>query len=378
MTPALSKEVPPTSVPTHVLDFMRGFAAVYVVVNHVRGSFFKGGNRTISEAVDPLGLYDYVSLALLQFTSLGTEFVILFFCVSGFAMAHSTMHSPSAIQFYMRRVIRIWPPYLVAIGLAALVCILSGSLDPSSRITQKCTEHLCTAEGLFLMATYIEVQSPVTAQFWSLPYEVIFYAFCPFLLWHRSAIPAVFTASLLLLLIGVAIWGMDLNPSSSVMVNFFINALAWFMSGVLAYHYLGRVPKLSVLGFMLAVVGLLAAILVVKSLYGGPNAISNVLMIAFSVLCIRNLPHRWTSNPRWNWGYFSYSIYIFHMAFIILIKLILEHRFHITASDIESYWAWMLFLPFVLFGTWVMYFLGEKQCNELLRRMTRKRPRATA
>ena len=69
-------------VPTHVLDFMRGFAAVYVVVNHVRGNFFKGGGRTIAESADPLGLYDYVSISLLQATALGTEFVILFFCVN--------------------------------------------------------------------------------------------------------------------------------------------------------------------------------------------------------------------------------------------------------------------------------------------------------
>jgi len=63
----------PTLVPTNVLDFMRGFAAVYVVINHVRGNFFKGGGRTIAEATDPLGLYDYASIALLQLTALGTD-----------------------------------------------------------------------------------------------------------------------------------------------------------------------------------------------------------------------------------------------------------------------------------------------------------------
>jgi peptidoglycan/LPS O-acetylase OafA/YrhL len=309
-------------------------------------------------------------------TSLGTEFVILFFCVSGFAMAHSMLHTPSAMQFYKRRLVRIWPPYLVAIGLAAAVCILSSSFDPESRLSQRCAERLCTAEGLILMASYVQVASPITGQFWSLPYEVIFYLLCPILLWRRSMIPAVFGVSILLSLAGVFFWGLDLNPSSSVIVNFFINSAAWFMSGVVAYHYISRVPLLSARGFFLIAVGLLGLVLAVKTAYGGPNAVSNLVMIMFSVLCIRNLPHGWTSNPRWNFGFFSYSIYIFHMAFIVLIALILEQGFNIRAADIESYWAWMLFMPAILIGCWGMYFLGEKQCNDLLRRMKSSRQEA--
>lgn len=376
MTAAFSTEPPPARVPTHVLDFMRGFAAVYVVINHVRGSFFKGGARTIAEATDPLNLYDYLSIGLLQFTALGTEFVILFFCVSGFAMAHSILHTSSVVQFYTRRLIRIWPPYLVAIVFAASVCLLSVSLDPESRISLRCAERLCTPEGLLLMATYVQVETSITAQFWSLPYEVIFYLLCPLLLWRTSSIPAVFGLSAVLSLVGAVFWGLDLNPSSSVLVNFAINAAFWFMAGVVAYHSIAYVPILSVKAFVLAAVGLMGLILVMKTAYGAPNAISNLLMIFFTVLCIRNLPHRWTSNPRWNWGFFSYSIYIYHMAFIILIVLILDQQFNIRARDIESYWAWMLFLPIILVGCWGMYFLGEKQCNKLLKRMSRARTKA--
>ena len=373
-----SAQAAPAVVPTHVLDFMRGFAAVYVVVNHVRGNFFKGGARTIADATEPLGLYDYLSIAVLQATSLGAEFVILFFCVSGFAMAHSIAHTTSPGQFYLRRMIRIWPTYLLAIGLAALVCSLYIAFEPASEIRESCAGRLCTAEGLFLMATYIEVSTPITAQFWSLPYEVIFYILCPVLLWRRAAIPAVFFASVLLSVIGAVFWGLDSKPSSSVLINFAINALFWFMSGVVAYHYAPRIPVLSDRSFALCAAVLLCVILGVKTAYGGPNAVSNLLMIVFSVLCIRNLPRGLTSNRRLNWGFFSYSIYVYHVAFIFLIHLILERRFGIVAEDIASYWAWTLFLPPILFGCWVMYFIGEKPCNDLLRRMARSRPRVAA
>jgi len=361
---------PLTPIPTHVLDFIRGLAAVYVVINHTRGHFFKGGSRTLAEATDPVGLYDYVSLALLQFTSLGTEFVILFFCVSGFAMAHSTLHTPSASEFYKRRLVRIWPPYLVAIALAASVCFLYTALDPANQVAHECVDRLCTAEGLFLMATYMQVMSPVTAQFWSLPYEVIFYVLCPLLIRRSAAIPAVFAVSVMLSLAGAVFWGLGMNPSSSVLVNFAINSAFWFMSGVVAYHHIDRVPAVSTLVFVLIASALLVVVLAVKTLYGGPNMISSFVMIGFAVVCIRNLPRTWTSRPRLNWGFCSYSIYIYHFAFIMLIKLVLEKIAGIRAQDIESYWAWLAILPFVLVSSWGMYFLGEKQCNERLRRMS--------
>jgi len=373
MNAAGSEQSAPVLVPTHVLDFIRGLAAIYVVINHTRGSFFKGGGRTLAETTEPLGLYDYASIALLQFTSLGTEFVILFFCVSGYAMAHSMLHTPSAFEFYKRRLVRIWPPYLLAIALAALVCLLYVVLDPGGEVARKCVDRLCSAEGLFWMAFYVQVSSSVTAQFWSLPYEVIFYLLCPLLLWRRSSIPAVFAASVLLSLVGAAFWGLEMNPSSSVLVNFAINAAFWFMSGVVAYHYIDRIPAVSARVFVPIAGGLLLVVLVVKTLYGGPNAVSSLVMIGFAVLCIRNLPRTWTSRPRWNWGFCSYSIYIYHMAFIVLIKLVLDQLFEIRAQDIESYWTWLLFLPVILLSCWGMYFLGEKQCNDLLRRMSKAR-----
>ncbi len=68
---------------TLVLDFLRGIAAVYVLINHTRGNFFMGGGRVVTEAGGTLGVYDYASLALLQATALGTEFVIVFSALVG-------------------------------------------------------------------------------------------------------------------------------------------------------------------------------------------------------------------------------------------------------------------------------------------------------
>jgi len=63
------------------LDLLCGVAAVYVVINHTRGHFFVRGNAIFNETSSAaLSLFDYAALAMLQLTSLGTQFVILFFC----------------------------------------------------------------------------------------------------------------------------------------------------------------------------------------------------------------------------------------------------------------------------------------------------------
>src|SRR4051794_8954166 len=109
MTSRIEAGASQSSVPQHVLDFLRGFAALYVLINHTRGAFFVGGRALLSS--DPR-LGDYLTVGLLQMTALGAEFVILFFVVSGFAMAHSISHSTDVGNFYLKRLLRIWPPYL--------------------------------------------------------------------------------------------------------------------------------------------------------------------------------------------------------------------------------------------------------------------------
>lgn len=324
-----------------------------------------------------LGLYDYASLALLQATALGTEFVIMFFCISGFSMAHSIQGTRSPFIFYLRRVIRLWPPYILAVALAAVVCLAALQLSSEGRYAS-CEAGLCTLTGLLKMVFYIEVSTPITSQFWSLPYEVIFYILCPLLLWRVAAIPLIYLATVILSVVGIAIYGLEINPAPSVLINFAINAAFWFMSGVMAFHFLDKLPILKPHVFWAATTILLVVILGIKLSLGGSNAISNFLMIVLTMLCLTSLPRSITARPFWNWGFFSYSIYIFHVAFLMLISLALEAMFGIRGSDIAHYWAWILVLPPVLLGSWAFYLVSERPTNVLLRRMKRKQSQGSS
>ncbi|ESW80508.1 acyltransferase [Mesorhizobium sp. C280B] len=357
-------------ISTTSLDFLRGIAAVYVVVNHTRGAFFRGGEKVIAEATTAhLGIYDYVALSLLQLTSLGTEFVILFFCVSGVAMAHSISESTNVTRFYTKRIIRIWPSYAAAVVLAGVACWVFTAISPTNTFSNNCITTFCSAKAIGEMLIYAKTSTILTPQFWSLPYEVIFYAFCPILLTTRRRVTAVLGLSVVFTIAGGLVFGIGLNPSSSIFVNFLICALFWFMCGAAAYHFIDRVPSLSPSTFYLVSVIALAAAFGLKKIVGGSNAFSSLVIVIFAVNCVRNIPPSLASIKLLNWGFFSYSIYIFHYIFIAAISFILSTSYGIEKTDIHNYFAWLAAIPPVLLACWILYYCVEKHCNDFLSRL---------
>lgn len=352
------KAVQHPTVHQGALDFLRGIAALYVLVCHTRGAFYIGGQRLLAKP--GADWWDYLAVGALQATSLGTEFVILFFVLSGFAMAHSVTRSASAPQFYLKRVIRIWPPYLAATGLAAVVGILVGAEDIQDKAVQ--------------VAFYIEPGTSVTPQFWSLPYEVVFYALCPFILANQKRIHWHAGTAVALTIVMILSLGPSLNPSPYFALNFLGNELLYFAAGALAYHHIAKLPRLSGGQLATATLLLLPFVYGVKMAVGDTNAWSSLLMVLLTVLAIRNLPER-VYQIRWaNLGYCSYSIYIFHYALLALIAWTIR-LWGIEAGDIENPFAWLLVLPIVLGGSMLFYFITERPCNQLLDRI-RARERA--
>ena len=334
------------------LDFLRGIAATYVVINHARGTFYAGGTKIFADPSSTT--LDKLWAVLLQTTSLGAEFVVLFFVLSGFAMAHSIRYTSDTGRFYLKRLVRIWPPYIAATLFALLVGTIIGSEEIQRR----------WLEVLF----YISPGTDLTSQFWSLPYEVVFYILCPFILASESRIrwlglaAAVFTCAMLLAN------GPMLNPSRFFFLNFLGNELLFFAVGAFAYYHLERVPSLPLGKFVpLLAVGL-AIVWAVRMYFGGPNMISSMVMVGIAVLAIRNAP----DVPDWaNFGFFSYSIYIFHLAVISLIAAFLA-RNGITPSEIRNPLAWILVLTVVLGVCLLFYSFNERLSNKVVARIRRR------
>ena len=119
--------------------------------------------------------------------------MVLFFVLSGFAMAHSVSRSRGAAGFYLRRPIRIWPPCIAATLLAVAVGRLVG-IDAVER-------------NLVRVLFYIHPGVALVPQFWSLPFEVFFYLLCPLILASRRAVEIVAVIALVLTAVCVAFFG---------------------------------------------------------------------------------------------------------------------------------------------------------------------------
>ncbi len=345
------------TIPIETLDFLRGIAAVYVLINHCRGAFFAGGSVILANG--DATLLDYLAIAALRTTSLGKEFVILFFVISGFSMAHSMRYTSDPRRFYLKRLIRIWPPYLAAVALAVFVSI----------VTQ--ADQFGSVRRVAEVALYIDPSTHVTPQFWSLPYEIIFYALCPLVLTSRRAMQAFLAIASVSTVIFVAIYGVNLNPSASTALNFVGNCALFFALGAATYYYLDRVPRCAFPALAVGVVVVLAVVSFVKlRFFGGESNIPlSLLMCAITALLIRN----WPTLPQWarplNFGRFSYSIYVFHYAFIFAIGQLLSSRFGIVQEDMTSYWMWILSVPPILLCCYLLYLVTERPCNALVGRI---------
>ena len=166
-----------------ILDCLRGIAALYVVINHCRGNLFIGGSEMAKIIpVADWSIWTKIHYALLQFTSLGTEFVIVFFVLSGFSIAYSLRNQQKKGSFYLKRLIRLYPPYIAALCWAALVFYLISKFEPS--LNGNVTSVIHSYKSILSNLAYIPDGSYI-GQFWSLIHEVIFYILAPFVFLKR-------------------------------------------------------------------------------------------------------------------------------------------------------------------------------------------------
>ncbi len=135
------------------LDVLRGLAALAVVFNH-SGYFLPAG----------------VKAAVYQWINPGDYGVFVFFIISGYIVPASLERKGSVRTFWVSRLFRLYPLYLLAVGIGlALFLFHVGSLhgeggDPETSILSQ----------LLMMSNVLAGQN-LPNVVWSLSYEMIFY-----------------------------------------------------------------------------------------------------------------------------------------------------------------------------------------------------------
>jgi peptidoglycan/LPS O-acetylase OafA/YrhL len=164
------------------LDALRGIAALWVVFSHLTPYVLVPVHNAVEDVFDP-GLYG----------------VLVFFLVSGYIVPASLERRGSIRTFWVSRVFRLYPLFLVAIGAVLLLHQLGFE---SLRDTQK--DPTGSLFGHMFMLVDLLGGRDLIIVLWTLSYEMVFYLLLTALFtsgWHRRSgrIATAFAAGALLL-----------------------------------------------------------------------------------------------------------------------------------------------------------------------------------
>lgn len=163
------------------IDGLRFFAIVPVVMFHLGSRAW----RAWAPSGDPTP-FDDALVAISHRLFPAKAGVELFFVISGFIIAHPFVHAalgsgraPRLAEFYQRRVTRLEPPYMLAVGAAFAFVVLSGT-SPSAELPGGYTLWESLAASLVYLHGPVLGELPeVLPVAWSLEVEFAFYLVAP-------------------------------------------------------------------------------------------------------------------------------------------------------------------------------------------------------
>lgn len=351
------------------LDSLRGLAALSVVFYHF---------RRLQEV--PLNTHSKIlGITLLQLITAGTEAVVLFFILSGFVLSIPAIHGkPQPYRvFLVRRIFRIYLPYLVALGFAVWgASAFHGGLPLSPWFHKTWSRPVDSGlvwQHIFFWGNFDDAQ--FNTAFWSVIVEMrvslFFPVLCALTLKMRPSYSLVFAAGLSALSFLLC----SLYPrQESLLLTFHYTAL--FVVGI----YLARQQKtMSALYARLSRPGRLGLGLVslLMFVYGGrlvfrftaasqlvdwPIAFgaAGIMLFALNSNVFKKLllvrPIHWL-------GLGSYSMYLMHGTILFTLVYAFYGRIRLLAI-----------LPIYLFAVLVVttgfYFFVEKPTMEWGRRLS--------
>ncbi len=325
------------------IQYLRGVAALLVVYYHSL-NFLKDVPRSFY---------------------FGYQGVDVFFVISGFIIAHSTVkvqgHSSFRVvfDFWVRRFIRVVPLYWIALGIE-----WRHELTPSFNM-------LC---DFFFVPRWHDVEVgrvwPKLIPGWTINYEVFFYLCFGLFLTFRRGVWWIFGLFSSCVLVGLIFCqGLQGSPS---FVFYTSSVLLEFLYGVLLarlyFAYGSRVVRLKVQWVVLVLVfgvGLLFADL------DGPRGVVDgipALLIVASVLCIR------TSGGfsiLAKLGDSSYSLYLFH-GFFFLAAGRLFAFLGLTGGDVGGAFAAVFRIVFACVGGWLVFVILERPLTSAAKQVSLK------
>lgn len=305
------------------IQYLRGIAALAVVLTH--------------SGVYLLRAYDYPTIRTIFGNYWSYLAVIAFFSISGFLLTSLSTHTPPRI-FLAHRIVRIFPAYLAAVGVALILFRLAGR--PMQPVDWRI---------FLLIPVGPKAFRPLHVE-WTLVFEMAYYVLLSIFCFAacRRFLPVLYVAWFVVLLClsltGNRVPGMLPRGASIYLsewnVAFICGGLSWFL---LDRNWIGW--RLALLG----VVALLVCTMIPGTLgYFAPVGIS--LLIAY--FAREEQEGRWTfrSSILGTLGDWSYAMYLIHAPILLVLFPLFQKR------GLPPLSAWFSGLGIVLLATAV---LGE-------------------
>jgi peptidoglycan/LPS O-acetylase OafA/YrhL len=318
------------------IDALRGIASLGVVLFHA-----VEGNHIGS-------LPEW----LRYIVSFGGAGVPLFFVISGFVIAHSLQDqrmTPASLgRFMLRRSIRLDPPYWVAIAIAIAASLLSSRLFPD-----RAQQHFSLGQIAAHIAYLQNILgfNNINPVFWTLCYEVQFYAVFAALLFapSRFTLPVALAVSLL--------WCYRLGPD---LPGFFPDLWYAFLLGAVAwYGWMNSAMGPVFLAYFMAV--LFAAI-------WHADKFAVECCVCAAVIFVVAKAGMLTTSLRWRplqfLGAISYSLYLLHNP---ATGAVFRVSRYMGDGAISQAVRWAASIAVCVFMAWVFYRLVERPCMRLSR-----------
>ncbi len=322
-----------------VLDGLRGLAALYVMIGHSRWLLWEGYSEGYLNHTLEYNWIDKISMYFLSIFKFGHESVLLFFVLSGFVIHKGYVNKfladsfqrVSIGQFYIKRIRRIYPPFLFALCLTALLDYIGRNMGFSIYTGNTHNEGINITVGnqsltfltfignvFFLFKEYVPIFG-TNGPTWSLKLEWWFYMIYPFfLLFSRKNI--YYSTLLIVVLFALvnytSLWTEPLSKAV------FSSIISWWAGVLLAEVYTKRIgigllnfAGINILGFFL---------LPLLPFYSDLYDFRIALLLTSVISCIlyfqsKNISFKLIENFKL-FGDFSYTLYIIHFPILVFIS----------------------------------------------------------
>lgn len=302
------------------LDAVRGLAAQPVLLSHALAMLFPDDTTAATYLVRWAG---HLS-------------VLVFFVLSGFVIVQGIVREMERrrsfdwFDFGIRRVARIYPPYLVAVAMVAMLTTLAsnGMLISGTGETMKSDPMSFDAlmRAITFLFTSRDTITAMDGPIWSLRLEVVLYVITALIacaIVSRGLRRGMFAAATLLL-VSVFCWRLSFALPSAIL----------FSSGGVAAIYFGQIKRIPLALSAVALAAALSLPAIVPSLTGKTTlaliyqSLLGLPLAAFIASLAATSPQHTSTAEGFvtRSGDWSYSLYILHWPFLVVFYSTLQWR----------------------------------------------------